>query len=159
MMSGFSIGKLPWITFALLLLHVAEESTTGFPAWATAHFGTTTPAFYALSHIPLLTGAAYVAHRAARRDASAGWLAAGIAVQSALATNGIFHIGSTLLFRQYSPGLITSVGLYAPFTVFFLRRAIQDQRVRTAQVVMACAIGAGFAFLLSVSLALEVDFI
>jgi hypothetical protein len=153
------MGNLPWVTFALLLLHIAEESAFGFPVWATAHFGTTTPGFYALSHIPLVGAAAYVARRATRLDASARWLAAGIMVQTALGANGIFHIASTLLFRQYSPGLITSVGLYLPFTLYFLRRASRDGRIRPAQLIMACAVGVSVAVLLSASLALDMDFV
>lgn len=153
------MGNLPWVTFALLLLHIAEEGAAGFPAWATAHFGTTTPGFYALSHIPLVAAAAHVARQAARHDASAGWLAAGVAIQAALAANGIFHIGSTLLFQQYSPGLITGGGLYVPFTIFFLRRASRDERIRPAQVVIACAVGVSVAVLLTASLALDMDFV
>jgi uncharacterized protein with HXXEE motif len=153
------MGNLPWVTFVLLLLHIAEERAFGFPAWATAHFGTTTPGFYALSHIPLVAAAAHVARQATRHDASAGWLAASIMVQAALAANGIFHIASTLLFRQYSPGLITSVGLYVPFTIYFLRRASRDRRIRPAHIVMACAVGASVAVLLTASLALDMDFV
>lgn len=153
------MGNLPWVTFALLLLHIAEETAAGFPAWATAHFGTTTPGFYSLSHIPLVAAAAYVARHGARPDASARALAASIMVQAALGANGIFHIGSTLLFRQYSPGLITSVGLFVPFTIYFLRRATMDGRIRPGQIVMACAAGVSVAVLITASLALDLDFV
>ena len=42
----------PWLVFGALVTHVLEE-LPGFPAWATAHFGTTTTQWFVLSHLPL----------------------------------------------------------------------------------------------------------
>jgi hypothetical protein len=53
------------LTLVALLLHVAEE-LPNLPAWAKKHFGTTTTEWFVLSHIPLLSLAGWICHRAAR---------------------------------------------------------------------------------------------
>ena len=147
------------VTFTLLVLHVLEELLGDFPAWATAHFGTTTRGFYILSHIPLLAGAAWVALRASHPAATPGWRAAAVAMQASLAATGVFHIASTFVFREYSPGLLTSVLLYLPFTVYFFLAACRSAQLRTRAIIVACVIGAAVALLLEASLALDLDFI
>lgn len=156
---GAVIDRLPWVTFSLLLLHVMEELLGDFPAWATAHFGTTTLGFYIISHIPLIAGAALIARQAASVTATAVWRGAAVALQGSLAANGIFHIASTLMFGDYSPGLLTSVFLYLPFTVYFFWRGRQSVQLPTSGIIKACVVGAAVALLLEASLILDIDFI
>ena len=144
------------MTFALLALHIAEEAQT-FPAWASHHFGTTTPGFYALSHIPLLAGAFYVARRATVPRAGARWVWLSVAVQAGLAVNGLFHLAMTLLFREYSPGVITGVGLYMPFTAYLLTRAVA--LLPTSRIATASLAGGAVAVVLTASLWLDLDFV
>jgi hypothetical protein len=40
--------------------------------------------------------------------------------------NAIFHLGGTLVFQDFSPGLITAVLLYVPVNTLILRAALQD---------------------------------
>jgi hypothetical protein len=125
---------------------------------APLHFGTTTPAFYVLSHIPLLAAAFSIArHAAAGADTPWLWLAA--AVAAGLATNGLFHLATTALFREYSPGVITGVGLCVPFAVYFLSRVRAQGALRGAQLAAACAVGVVVALLLTASLWLHMDFV
>jgi hypothetical protein len=148
---------LPWATFALLAVHVAEE-VPAFPAWATRHFGTTTPAFYVLSHIPLLAAVFYIARNAAA-GAGTQWLWLAAAIQAGLAANGLFHLATTVVFGEYSPGVVTGAGLCVPFAVYFLSRVRGHGALRGAQVVTACVAGVVVAILLTASLWLHMDFV
>ena len=38
----------------------------------------------------------------------------------------IFHLGGTLLFRDFSPGLITAMLLYVPVNVLIMRSALAE---------------------------------
>ena len=144
------------MTFALLVLHIAEEAPA-FPAWVSHHFGTTTPGFYALSHIPLLAGAFYVARRAAAPGAGARWVWLSVAVQVGLAGNGLFHLATTILFREYSPGVITGVVLYMPFTAYLLTRAMA--LLPASRIATASLAGGAAALVLIASLWLDLDFV
>lgn len=114
-------SRLLWAVFAALLVHVAEE-LPNFPAWATAHFGTTTPRWFVLSHIPILGLAAWITARATRSNASDGAMWWMWVLIVALATNGVFHVAATLWFHEYSPGVVTSVLLYGPLFWLASRR-------------------------------------
>lgn len=111
--------EIYWLPCALFLLHVAEEYK-GFPAWATRHFGATSRAYFVYSHLPLIAANAVVCGLATRGSSTAVLLC--IAVQWVLFTNGRFHLVTTFLFREYSPGVVTGTLLFFPATWFLLSR-------------------------------------
>jgi hypothetical protein len=152
------LGALPWITLALILAHVAEELPR-FPEWATRHFGTTTTAFFVVSHIPLLAATFYIARRAASPEASARWLLAAVMVQTGMGANGLFHLATTWTFGEYSPGVVTGAGFHVPFAVYLIHRARLDPRLRPAGIAAACGAGVALAGLLTASLWLDISFI
>ncbi|MFT4605063.1 MAG: hypothetical protein ACI9W4_001802 [Rhodothermales bacterium] len=105
--------SLPWLLVAALLIHVGEE-VWWFPEWATRHFGTTTTAFFLVSHIPIFAIAIWTAWRASRNpnNRAAAWLI--VLWVSALVTNVLFHVVTTLWLGEYSPGLATAVLCFLP---------------------------------------------
>lgn len=147
------LGRAPWLVLGALIAHVAEELPR-FPEWATRHFGTTSPAYFVLSHIPLLATVLYIVYRASRPWASVLWVWLLLVVQSALAANGVFHIVATLRFREYSPGLVSAIALYMPVTAYLLPLAVtQLGPLRTAT---ACCTGIIVSGLLVGSLWLDI---
>ena len=151
-----NLGRDPWFVLAALVCHVVEE-VPNFPEWATRHFGTTSPTYFVLSHVPLFAAVLYIVYRASRSVVEPVWIWLLIAVQAALATNGVFHLLATLWFREYSPGVVTSVLVYAPVTAYLLPRAAQHLGARPTG--MACATGIGVAGLLIASLWLDMTFV
>ena len=151
-----NLGKDPWFVLAALVFHVAEE-VPNFPQWATRHFGTTSTTYFVLSHIPLFAAVLYIVYQASRPVVDAVWVWLLIAVQSALAVNAVFHILTTIWFREYSPGLVTSVLIYGPVTAYLLPRAARQ--LRALPTAMACATGTCISALMIASLWLDITFI
>lgn len=50
--------------------------------------------------------------------------------------NALQHIFYTILFREYAPGVITSVMLYLPISGYFTARAIEENLVPVVYVVV-----------------------
>ena len=50
--------------------------------------------------------------------------------------NALQHLFYTIYFRQYAPGVITSVGLYLPISSYLTVRAIQENLVPVVYVVV-----------------------
>lgn len=97
------------------------EEVPGFAAWASAHFAPMSSAWFILSHVPLFAFAGVVTARASRPDPPRVAVWGAWVLASALGANAIFHMGATLAFGEYSPGLVTAVLLYVPLTVVSAR--------------------------------------
>jgi Protein of unknown function with HXXEE motif len=151
-----NLGRGPWLVLAALVFHVVEELPS-FPQWATQHFGTTSTGYFVLSHVPLFAAVLYIVYRASRSMADVMWVWLLMAVQCALAANGIFHLLATLWFREYSPGVVTSVAVYAPVTAYLLPRAAQ--RLGPRATATACGTGVCVAAMLIASLWLDITFV
>ena len=150
------LGLLSWSVLAVLLVHVAEE-LPGFPEWATRHFGTTSTAYFVLSHIPLIATVLWIVQRAARPGAADAWIWLLLVVQVTLGVNGLFHLAATLWFGDYSPGVVTGLALYLPLTFYLLPRAAR--RLGPLRTATACCVGTLVSALLVCSLWLDVTFV
>jgi hypothetical protein len=112
---------LVWLLPTAYACHLIEEWLGGLRLWISLVTGAPIPqaAFVAINGIAFalfLTAA----RRTTQRE-SAGWM--GIAMATILLVNGSAHILGTLMFRSYSPGLVTSVILYLPLSQLLLLRA------------------------------------
>ena len=65
------------------------------------------------------------------------------------------HIASTILFRMYSPGVITAVLITLPFSVYLFRRAITENILSWGQFWTLLGI-APFAMLIFIFLSLQI---
>jgi len=147
------LARFAWLPFAALLVHILEEFPH-FPEWATARFGTTTTLWYGLSHFPLVALAALISWRAARpapSHSAVWWL---LVLQAALLTNAIFHVSCSVLWREYSPGVLTAVVLYAPLSGFLVPRLVAA--LGRPSALRAAATGAFLAATLTGTLALDI---
>ena len=112
---------LIWLLPAAYACHVLEEWFGGFTVWMANVTGAPVPtgAFVAINAVALALALA-AASETTRRE-SAGWM--GIAIATILLINAAAHIGGTLAYRSYSPGLVTGVILYLPLSQLVLLRA------------------------------------
>src|SRR5262245_51705693 len=93
-------------------VHVLEEWIGGFAEWVARAAGAPMPrpTFIVINAIAMAI--MIVALRAAAARESNGWLA--IAVAALLFINALAHTTGTLVWRSYSPGLISGIVFYVP---------------------------------------------
>ena len=132
--------------------HFFDEYFFGFPEWATKHFGTTGKNYYLLSHLPLVLIIGVIMWGMHKGSRVALFFALG--VQTIFFTNGIFHIITTILWYEYSPGLMTQVIILPSF--FITLKLILDSKVLSKkQVAHSLIIGTTVSILLILSLFLN----
>ncbi|MBW2282575.1 MAG: HXXEE domain-containing protein [Deltaproteobacteria bacterium] len=112
----------PWILLfpATYLAHIAEEQWGGFTARAAELTGFAIPeaAFLAANGffwVLMSIAMALVLRRPSRAPLV-------VAVATVVAINAALHVGSSLLWAGYSPGLLTAVLLWLPLGVAALMR-------------------------------------
>src|SRR5918911_1250658 len=121
------VGSVVWLVPASFALHVLEESN-GFTGWVQRHGrpGYSSANFVQINAAGLLfTGAATLAvtRRPGRRLFAAYY--AFILTQQAL-FNPVFHVGSTVVHRDWSPGTMTAVLLFLPLWWQLTAGALRD---------------------------------
>lgn len=129
-----------WLVPVAFLAHCAEELPR-FPSWASQHFGTTTRRFYVASHCVLVPLIVASGARASARpgDPRAAFFATSVA--AALGLNAVFHAGTTVLFRRYSPGLITAIAAMLPASAYAISRTRRDGLLTDEQLLGALLAG------------------
>ena len=147
------IKNLKFTQPLIILIHVIEEISFGFPLWATKYFGTTTLTWYVISHMLLLpiillpnslnSNKKFFLH---------------VSIQAAIFTNSIFHILTTILFKQYSPGVITSLFIVLPYSLIFFYKALTQTKYGTKQIFLPLFIGsiAGIIVVLSLFIVIPI---
>jgi hypothetical protein len=124
-----SFRRLAWVFPAVYLLHVAEEAP-GFVAWAKRNASPrySERDFATINSLGFLSTAAATAvvTRADSRRLNLAYYSL-VVTQQAL-FNAMFHSVTTVAFREYSPGLITSI-LTVPFWRRLTRAAIAEGRL------------------------------
>ncbi len=146
-----------WIPCLAFLAHIAEEWPR-FPAWATRHFGTTTRAFYAYSHVVLVAAAVTVSALATSGPAGGPFALLAIAGQWLMCSNALFHLATSALFREYSPGVVTGTTLFLPGTAFVTVVTLREQLLSVPQLALAIALGFAGGGLVIASLWLDMNY-
>ena len=112
---------------ATLALHVMEEAP-GFSQWARRHASPayTQADFLRINTVGLVSTAALTRAVAGRRSrlAFVAWWSL-VLTQQAL-FNPVFHVGTTVAWRERSPGVVTSVLLFLPLWAAITARALRD---------------------------------
>lgn len=143
-----------WLPTAAFILHIAEEYPR-FCDWATRHFGTTSRAWYVYSHIPLFGICALASFMATSASPGSPWLVLVATIAVVQVSNAVFHVVTTLLFREYSPGLVTACLAFLPAAWIVLQHAVGA--LAPAQVQLATGLGALLGLLIVASLWLDMD--
>lgn len=129
-----------WLVPATFLAHVLEELPR-FPRWATRHFGTTTTQFYLASHAVLVPALVGASARGARRPTDSRAAFRATMVSAGLGVNAIFHIATSALFRDYSPGVVTGAVGMLPAATYRLYRTKREGILNDEQIVAAVLAG------------------
>src|SRR5919202_5509506 len=122
-----SFRSAVWLVPASFALHVLEESN-GFTGWVQRHGR---PDYSSADFVQinaaglLLTGAATLAVTRWRGRRLLAAYYALILTQQAL-FNPVFHVGSTVVYRDWSPGTATAVLLFLPLWWRLTRLALRD---------------------------------
>jgi hypothetical protein len=129
-----------WIPLFVFIAHIIEEYPR-FPAWATRHFGATSNVWYVYSHVVLVVVVAWIGQAAsvAPPQTTAPMLANALACT--LAMNAVFHVVTTILFREYSPGIITGVLVVFPGAAYVIWRSSTDALVTSSQFFVSVVLG------------------
>lgn len=112
---------------------------------ATEHLSWFYAALAVATLIPFLVVLNSVTRRTSR---AAAW--AVVFVQSLFFVNVFLpHVPAALMVRGYVPGLVTTLAIQLPYSVFFLRRSVREGVVSRAGVALAVAL-APLALLVSI---------
>lgn len=134
------MSRLPFITALLLAplvyaIHHAEEHLFfNFRAWRLKYF----PDNNALSTEAILAilvsvGLIYLIIHASVRTKVSAWMALTFLMATQV-HNAIFHLGATIAFRDFSPGLITAMLLYLPANWLIAKAALKEEWVSPRQL-------------------------
>ena len=145
-----------WLPLIVFIPHMIEEYPR-FPAWATRHFGATSKAWYVYSHVLYVTIAVPVCLWAESASSQDWGRIVGTALMITLAINGVFHIVTTFLFREYSPGVVTGTLLLFPATGYMLLLTVRESLLTTPQIGVAVVIGILVQVAVIASLYLRMD--
>lgn len=125
----------------------------GFPEWAVRHFGPiTTRKFYFLSHVPMFVAVPIVSLGAALFPGVDAFLFLWVVALIVVFTNGIFHLGTTFLFKEYSPGVVTSLIFTFPFGWLCYANVVSDLRFGRTELLLAAIVGCAISGLVVYSL-------
>jgi Protein of unknown function with HXXEE motif len=131
-----------------LAIHIAEEAP-GFASWARRNawpgYRNSDFAFINASGLALTAAAGAAVRREPRLFGA--WYA-GIVSQQLL-WNPVFHLGTTIAYGEYSPGLVTALALFPGLWLRETRRALRSGRLTRRSVTLA-ALGGGLLHLSAV---------
>ncbi len=131
-----------WLFPAVFALHVLEEAP-GFTRWARRHASDRyTQTDFIRNNalgLALTIGGTRLVSRAPGRGSVFLYLSL-VRTQQAL-FNTVFHVGTTVAYREYSPGLITAVGGFLPLWLHLSRLAREEGLLGPAGELGAAAIG------------------
>jgi hypothetical protein len=137
---------------SLAILHVIEEYFLGFSGWATRHFGTTSQDWYVLSHVVLFIIIGIIAFYTYKGFKSGLFWA--LALQVIIFTNGLFHIFTTVLWKEYSPGVIAQI-VVIPITYIVFRMIHQSGALSKKEILYSTITGCIISALIILSLYID----
>jgi hypothetical protein len=134
--------RLTWVFPAAYLAHLAEEAP-GFTSWVQRNTSEryTQRDFVTINGLGFLStvAATCAVNRGERRALDLAYYTLVITQQAVF--NAVFHAAATLAYREYSPGLVTSV-LQLPLWRRLTSAALAERRLGPRDVV-ACTAVAG----------------
>lgn len=141
-MNPLPFRQVIWLMPLSFSLHVLEEWPR-FTAWANRHASDRfTQHDYAVIHLSGIAGAVLLAWLATTFPSRALiFLVFAFFFLPAMFWNVFFHVGATIVFRTYCPGLVTAVALYPlvayVVTTSAVREGLLEGRSGAAALVIA----------------------
>jgi hypothetical protein len=140
---SLSLRRAAWLLPAALALHVAEEAP-GFAAWArrNAWKGYADRDFVRINAagLAMSVAATVLVSRTRSRAAFAAYHVAVLSQQALW--NPVFHAGTTIAYREYSPGLVSAVALFPATWAVLTRAAVREGRLSARGAGLSAALGA-----------------
>lgn len=130
--------------FLVFVIHTVEE-IPDFAAWVSTHFAPLSTYKFTTTHIPLMLLVLLASWKAARPNASTSWVVLAVAFQWQFAVNALFHLGTTIGFGDYSPGLVTASVVALPVTTAFFVKIIRERVLSRRRLLAAIGIGTAVA--------------
>jgi hypothetical protein len=142
------ISFLFWGYVAAYVVHILEESLLGenfvemvrknfWPAYQWKHFF----GFNALLMVLLILSIVFY------EVLGGGWIVAPLIFVFLMATNGLWHLGFTLITKKFSPGLVTSI-LYWMLFYFIFRYSFLQGEIAVSHFVIAAIVGTAMTVLM-----------
>jgi len=137
--------SLLFAPLAYALHHIEEHIFFDFREWRTLYFPDNNQIpTEAVVCLLMATTLVYLILHSSRRTKASAWGVL-IFLMATQVHNIVFHVGGTIVFRDYSPGTLTAVLLYLPVNVLILRKASQAGWIdRRSGVVLFLLGGAMF---------------
>jgi len=111
---------------AYAIHHGEEHLIFNFRAWRLRYFADNNVlGTEAVLVILVSVSMVYLLLHATIRNRVSAWMAL-VFLMATQVHNAIFHLGGTLVFRDFSPGLITAMLLYVPVNVLIMRSALAE---------------------------------
>jgi len=133
-----------WLITVQWLAHFADEWIFGLPAWCTRHFEPAPDSFW-IGMMTVLTVPMIALGWAASRPSAGSAIRLFCAgVQMLFFSNAFFHLITTFVFGEYSPGTATAVALALPLSLLVWRAVLREPGVTGRSFTTALA--AGFVF-------------
>ena len=114
LLSDLSFRQAVWLLPVAMVIHITEE-LLGFPGWFTRH------TVFEMTHIQFIVYNVVFLGTALVCCISVSWISSRIGIWALLFFcwlycfwNGLFHISTTLVFKNLSPGTFTVFLLYIP---------------------------------------------
>jgi hypothetical protein len=133
-----------WLITAQWLAHFADEWMFGLPAWCTRYFEPLPGRFWVNMMIVVTVPMILLGWAASRPSSGSGIRLVCAGVQMLFFSNAIFHLITTLVFGEYSPGTTSGVLLFLPLSLPVWRAVLREPQVTRGR--FATALVAGFIF-------------
>lgn len=126
-------------------IHMVEEFCFGFVPWANRYFGRFDWKQNLIGNFIYLVCVAAACYLYYVDPTKYLWV--GMSAAMWILSNAFLHISSTILGREYSPGVVTATVFYLPSGVYFLYRWAEGGFLHWQNVTLSFGIG-GMAFML-----------
>jgi hypothetical protein len=136
------LRRAVWLLPPAFAAHVLEEAR-GFTEWVNRHASRryTGRDFVRINAAGLVTGIAATAVAARVADRRV-FLLFYCTVLAPLPANAAWHAGATVAYRDYSPGLVSSVALFPALWYAVTRIALNENRLSRRGAVLGTAVAA-----------------
>jgi len=135
-----------WLPSVYLILHSLEELPE-FANWVSEHFSSYSTELFVYTHIAIWLLIFLISFKASLLQSHVAWAILAVATQIQFGVNALFHITTTILFNEYSPGLLTAATLGLIFSYYVIRRVISEELLTKQQLSLAAIVGITIACL------------
>lgn len=125
-----------WLPYIVFIIHTVEE-LPGFSSWVSRHFGNMSALKFATSHIPLVLLVLLASYKASIIGYHGGWVILATAFAWQFGVNALFHLTTAILYREYSPGMLTAATVSLPATIYVMMKVWNENRLTGMEMVQA----------------------